>query len=332
MKKLFFLAGCSALVLSSCSNEIDETGEIPLVNGKAVIEFNAYTPNMTRAVISDLQANGFKLITSMDINQGLETIPSHTIGYADGKWCVASKTGTEGEWTADENQLEWPNESTDVKFYAFYEDKLSSSVVYGEESLMCEDITIDGTQDLMSARAIVNSETRGAVSLNFKHLLANMQIYIKAPDTEYTYKVTDVTLNGATKCHLIFGEPENDKHFDIEDEIKGEVNQGPDGWLFDELNIYTISDDMPDGVTVDNNKEANIGSIYAIPFIGSYLEITYTRQEEGKEPEEKTATLSVEPVAGSINKYIITLPADNTIKFAVTLSDWGTVDDVEEEL
>lgn len=333
MKKLFFLAGCSALVLSSCSNEIDETGEIPLVNGKEQIRFNAYTPNMTRAVISDIQAKGFELLTSTETanatGEGYEFTP-YTIGLANSTWCVASLSDDAKTWIAapEENQLYWPeNPTEEVTFYATYADGLNTSTSWFEGTVAWIFSGIDGTKDLLASRTYGTkaANSTNGVNISFNHILANLQVEIKAPDTYYTYKVTKVTYYGAEKGSYFFGTKDegapSDRLF-----AEWDDNEETSEPILKEFPIYNV----PTGQTVTTTSATSIGSgIYVLPKDEmSKLVISYTRTAAGAEAGEQMPDAELSSVylenSGSIYKYVITLPSEEAkqIKFNVRVTDW----------
>lgn len=345
MKKLFFLAGCSALVLSSCSNEIDETGEIPLVNGKEQIRFNAYTPNMTRADISDIQAKGFKLLTSTETanaEEGDEFTP-YTIGLANNTWCVASLSDDKKTWIAasEDDQLYWPeNPTEEVTFYATYADGLNTSSKWYEGTLAWIFSGIDGTKDLLASRTYgtkaVNS-TNGA-NISFNHILANLQVEIKAPDTYYTYKVTKVTYYGAEKGSYFFGTKEMDEREGAPSDrlfAEWDDNEETSEPILKEFPIYNV----PTGQTVTTTSATSIGSgIYVLPKVEmSKLVISYTRTaagaDAGEQMDAELPSVYLEN-SGSIYKYVITLPSEEAkqIKFNVSVTNWTSEADEPVEL
>lgn len=187
MKKLFFLAACSAVVLSSCSNEIEQCSSNATLNSKA-ITVSTYTPGLTRATVADeaaLEANGFFMYA---VTEG-ETFINTMYTYLDDSWNAA-----------DGETYNWPE--TSVDFYGVYVPGMTAEDApsYIEDGVVT--LSDLGSSDVMvaSATGLSLAENGQNVGLEFNHILADVEIQVIGMSEGYDYTVYGVSLEAYNAC------------------------------------------------------------------------------------------------------------------------------------
>lgn len=324
MKKLFFLAGCSALVLSSCSNEIDETGEIPLVNGAAEIRINTYAPGLTRTSLqqvngNDVEDNGFKLYAQSND----EELINSTVAKIGDEW-VAAELDNE-EWKATGETWVWPtNPGQQVKFYAMYSDGATTEFTQDQTWKISK---FNGQKDILAAysEATYNSTNgSGVVNLKFNHILSYLNILLKVPTVDGIdgYGITSIDYSGVNEATYHF----EDNYLDATVETETEAN-----------NLVDFHIAPGEGETIVGQNEflpSYSGyDLFVIPFEDYKINITYNIEfSDGSKERGRTATITRESIEGGLtfeagNSYLLKIvlpsPTQNNIKLAVEVEPWS---------
>ncbi len=208
MKNYLLLTASAVLVLSSCSNnEIVENQDLK-TDGPKTMNFQTYVPGATRAInaqeatVVSVEEKGFYLFTDLTkLVQGKEE-------QVKGKMSFLG----DDVWAMGEDQLEWPVDlNQQVHFYAVYTDKEEDefNVVQTDDfgDVLRGFDANEGINDYMVAADTSNYKTRnGQVSLNFEHILAQVEVRIVGTVSGYKYEVGGVTITAPESKSLIMGE------------------------------------------------------------------------------------------------------------------------------
>lgn len=325
MKKLFFLAGCTALVLSSCSNEIDETDEVPLVNGKEQIRINAYTPNMTRTTLQqvngyDVEDNGFKLYAQSND----EVLINSTVAKIGDEW-VAAELDNE-EWKATGETWVWPtNPGQQVKFYAMYSDGATTEFTQDQTWKISK---FNGQKDILAAYTEAtygDTNGSGVVNLKFNHILSYLNILLKVPteDGIQGYGITSIDYSGVNEATYYF----EDNYLDATVETETEANKL--------VNFHIAPVGEGETITgMTDFMEYYYGyDLFVIPFEDYKINITYNITfSDGSTQSGLTATITRNSIEGGLtfeagNSYLLKIvlpsPTQNEIKLAVEVEPWS---------
>ena len=180
MNRINIWAAFAAVTLAGCANEeITQQSNLPVSDGgRKPIEVSTYMPRATRllnaqeATISTLteQGGGFSLTAATGSE---EYIFEEKLFYADAQGSKCS--------SANGEIFYWPEEGT-VSFYAY-----APMAQTGADGLCTLDaynnvlyVTPDGKTDVIAAYTTVDAtETDGTVSLEFQHVMAQVQMYVK---------------------------------------------------------------------------------------------------------------------------------------------------------
>ena len=188
-KNLFWLSA-AALLMTACTNEENS----PMNPSSMSIQFNAGIMATSRVSNGAWEAND-KIGVSMrgDAITATENIPYIT-------------SGTNGSFTAEGTALNFPDQASDVTFYAYYPysaDKLSGDNLT---------FTVDGKTDVLYAtpkEVAADAQTSNTVELSFKHALSqvklettgfpeDIEVTISETSNEATMNITTGTVTAST--------------------------------------------------------------------------------------------------------------------------------------
>lgn len=338
------MAASAALVLSSCSNEIEQVSNLDC--NKKEITVSTYTPGMTRATeatVEDLQQDGFWLYAV----SGEDQLFNDQFIYDSDSWTPAVWDTVAKVWTVnDEKKVYWPTNS--VSFYGVYSPSSSkeSPLSISEEgnvgvglylSTMAKD-----QKDIMVATKTTNLSDNGSsnVALEFKHIMAEVVVQVKAASTtDYVTNLYGISITGKGSSTYDFASNEHvmgeyDAKFIIKNQATTGDWQNPGKELF-EMGQYNDPEMYPDNtidelteeyVTYGNTAmllpgECTLSMGYVIT-LGD-VQVSY---ETGK-----TATINL--VAGKKNIIQVTLnPGQVPMGITASVSEWETEEAVEENM
>lgn len=350
MKKVMFLAASAALALSSCSNEVVETEEIPSVGGLKEIKVSPYVAGQTRAdeaTSETLMTNGFYMTaytwgsdetTGDDVTQAL--IPFQKVTYSDAA----------GGWTLDD-QYYWPE--GDVTFVgAYVGGKVTVTNDFGLEEAVGTDapviengiwtnVSVNGQADLMAAKDSTSLSVNGSsvINLQFEHILAKINsITIKTAENSemLEYKVGEVSIQA-------YGEATYNFKGDFEvngDQRSYVVNRGyiSSGEMVEEYgedtyDIYTIG---ADGITIGENSFMVLPNdlklrVYYDVFSDDTSVFTVKEDGINNSGHYRVAEMELGLESGSAYDIVVTITgADTPIRVSASVTPWNTVTDPEE--
>lgn len=276
MKKLFFVAAATMLALSSCSdNEINTVVE----KAKTPISINVYSQSKTRAVTETttqlLQAGGFKFVALNGTTEMINT----TATYANNVWSYGTDV------------VYWPtNESTEIGFYGIYPSTIEIDAANDKATF-----AVDGSTDVVAAyeSSSLSNSTSGSVKLAFGHILAEVLVYARGNNDNFTYTVTSLT----------FSEPANVDYTFSTGAVTPVTGANPRPFTY--LNTAT---------TASTEVYSQLGTVVVLPALTTTLTITYTVTDgngDSGEPLVKTANIT-ELGAGSVNTIYLELPSERT--------------------
>ncbi len=320
MKKIFFVAACSALVLSSCSNEIEQCSSVSTMNPKS-ITVSTYIPGLTRATVANnesVQENGFWMYA---VEEGSET-PFINVAYAyDGS-----------DWKAtDENTYYWPDNA--AKFYGLYQvpgltpelEDASTIITKGTVAVNAP----DGDTDVMIAniteeynKPLSLSTNQETVNLHFEHILADVEVQVVGEKTGYDYIVYGVSLQSASTGFFSLAQGQfttfqGTKTYFLNE---AEDTQEGDELTFDVENAIEINAEEAKIIGAEGNE-----SVMILPSNDIELSISYQIKAGDvvvSEYVNKTKTLTTIQ-AGFKNIVKVTLkPGKAEIKVNTTVSEW----------
>lgn len=342
MKKMFFVAASAALVLSSCSNDVEESAVLPNKKAPKEVKVGVYTPGLTRtnaeeASLSSLEELGFQFMAQYLVNeldgekleepQYLVLIEPTTFGAIKDpeteviSWMPATFDAESSAWYPTEEVLYWPESlQQEVEFYGLFSAN-NESLSYenlepGTPNL--EVVVYSGEDDIMAASKITSysMSNNGAVDLRFEHILAGLRLNIKRPavDAAYSYYLKKAILRCVNKGSYNFNTSEMSM---IDGAETGEWVLKEDASVYDESNVY--------------------GSCYVIPDENAYIELTYSVELGGTSLYEENPTVTIQAsqftlAAGVMTDLNITLPApgQQEVKVNVEVGEWEeTSKDVE---
>ncbi|MBQ0057621.1 MAG: fimbrillin family protein [Bacteroidales bacterium] len=319
MKKILFVAATAALVLSSCSNEISESFQTKK-SDRTALEVKAYMPGMTRAaVVADfetLTANGFRLVATSE-NEQFDPI-NELYAYDEGN----------KSWTAN-GTFYWPIDPTAVvSFVGVYDP---TGTYEGGETIDVTTTSNDDEEcanDYLVAKKDLSLATSngGAVTLQFKHILAEVQVEVMGNSdiTGYAYQVAPVVIKAAaTGTYDIASE-----EFEAGELQEFKVNSAFVSSYNPQDGTYDVEYSSFDKVGTKDYTE--IGNpIMIVP--SDYCEISFqyvvTIEGSNERPTLKEAHAYFMPVAGSLNRLQIVL---NPEKVEIKVKVDG-VDEMGEE-
>jgi hypothetical protein len=339
MKNYLLLTASAVLVLSSCSNnEIVENHDLK-TDGPKTMNFLTYVPGATRALVEAEEATDVKVQET-----GFYLFTDQTV-LVQGK-----EEQLKGFMTFDENngyvmsgqQLQWPTDlSQDVQFYAVYsasgEDDNFSVTETGDfgKVLRGFDFT-SGENDYMVAADTSNyNKNNGNVTLNFQHILAQVEVRVVGTVPGYVYEVGGVTITAQQSSSLVMDEgnsfvDENDTIVYKLDECNisddGNVNSTPNQLVL--LSNYTNDDVYGKLMVVPGTCYLSMKyRIYAQNENGpENWESTGYYAEEGQKKVvdiESQSTKSFDVVQGYKNIITIKLnPETRAMTFNVSVASW----------
>lgn len=297
MKKTLLFAGMAAL-LASCANQ--ETVEMAQSNA---IGFNAYVGKATRADMTASTLTEFNVYgyygTDTEVFDGVKV------------------TNTSGSWVAAETAY-WVANQT-YNFAAVAPSSIEAS--FSADGLVLTDYTPSGEDDIIVAvtNPITAQKTgNDAVQLNFKHVLAKVQLKLENVDDQ---EVTAVKLNGVINKGTLTAT--NETGVVLEWEPSSETNSYNFTLTSNSGALYVIPQELTSDVTVtltvdgDSKefivKQANVGEwetghvyTYTIDLTPDQEEIqievgdvdewddTLPEPEEPAEPEELTGAIYID--------------------------------------
>lgn len=345
MKNYLLLTTSAVFVLSSCSNnEIVENHDLK-TDGPKTMNFQTYVPGATRAINAQeatdasVREKGFYLFTDLTkLVQDKEVQVEGGISFLG-----------DDVWAMGEDQLEWPVDlNQQVQFYAVYSD--NNDVVFEVEQtndygkvLKGFDLT-SGDNDYMIANdtASYNSDA-GKVTLNFAHILAQVEVRIVGAVSGYDYYVGGVNITAPKSQSLIM----NDTTFVDESEtvvyaldeaelnISGNVTSGETTVPLQ--SEYTDDDVFAKLMVVPGT--CSLSMKYSIPIAGSdpttWLSTGYHVDDYGNNSSdidiEADGTQTFEVLQGYKNIVTIKLnPETRAMTFNVTVADWDDAPNAAE--
>lgn len=214
MKKIPFWVIPMTAVLGSCSNEtIYETNNGSNTSGRVPITFSAYTPAMTRAdaavaTIDSLTetGGGFYLQASYDTEAAGGNGTTATQIFAETYFCNADDGSCYNE---EHKSAYWPSDKdAAVSFIGIYPhtliDEETTTLSRNDNSQYELAFAADGKKDYMAAYTSsslsATENGAGSIELTFKHLLAQVQFYIKCEDDGLAYTLKSAKLNAPKKA------------------------------------------------------------------------------------------------------------------------------------
>lgn len=330
MKKYFVMAASAALVLSSCSNEIEQVSNLEN-NGKKEIKVSTYTPGLTRAdeaQASDVQNNGFWMIAeAAEINNRFDYVEDAEGGASSWK-AVKVEADLEEGTDAEYKDLIWPGNST-VDFYALYWAKRDAQKVQSFELNEDNQLVfskdknlVDGQSDIMTAfKSAKYTDTEdGEVTLKFNHILAevstNLQIASSAV-SGVSYTAKKVILVAPTNRTYSFSE---------EDGGSFSFNEESDTLT----TVYTILDG---NMTLYSSNYSKTGSsVMVLPGVCKLM-VTVNATDYASLDEDFTREAEIELAQGYNHELNLTIsPETHEMKVNVEVSEWQNADPVEEEI
>ncbi len=343
MKKYFFVAASAALVLSSCSNEIEQVSALG-ENGKKEIKVSTYTPGMTRAYeasVDTLQRDGFWLYA---VSEEDELFNDQFI-YDSDSWTPATWDSKENVWTVNaDKKVYWPTNS--VSFYGVYSPSSSpeSPLSISEEGNVGVDIYVESQakdqKDIMVATKTTNLSDNGSstVNLEFKHIMAEVEVQVKAASTtDYVTNLYGISITGKGSSTYDFASNEHvlgeyESQFEIKSQATTGDWQNPEIQVFDPLQYdeghpeNTIDELTEEYVTYGNTAmllpgecTLHMGYVITLGDVNVSYEV------------DKTATVNL--VAGKKNIIQVTLnPGQVPMGITASVSEWEPEEAVEENM
>ncbi|MCR5361680.1 MAG: fimbrillin family protein [Bacteroidales bacterium] len=320
MKKYFFLASVAVVALSSCSNEeISEVSVLP-GTGATPIDFTAYAAGATRysaseagignlAYNEDEKSGGFSLTGVYTVDNELAYIENlnNAVYTADAEADVHSCS------SVDETIAMWPSEvSSDMQysFYAYYPAG-SQSVALDAEQGQLNITVVNPETDVMAAYKKVTAGN--AVALEFKHLLAQVEIKVQY-DGEYyaSLAATDAQLTS-----LSLRAPQ----YSTYDFAESSIVANPET-----LSVYTF---VAESVSA-NASLTGYGTAMIPANSGNgtscELSISYYFALQGDQVLEYEKTANVTIVAGFKNVINVTVKGDTPISITASVAPWESKD------
>lgn len=179
MKKSMFFLAMAAVAMSSCSK--DETSQ---VNMGDAIHFR--TSMGTR--MAELNSGDILSEFTVSADKGTGTAYFQNVLFKNNS----------GEYTSD-SPIYWPSDGSSLTFYAFTNLPENAVTEFTDESKMINnfqiatDVTANTTAQLdfvsTDPKTSTKPEADGAVQLEFKHRLAQVQIQAKSANTNYEFRV-----------------------------------------------------------------------------------------------------------------------------------------------
>lgn len=329
MKKIFLYAACTALVLSSCSNEILDSND-PILTGNSNVTINAYVPGMTRAyemdeaTLDSLQTYGFYLKVDTINEQTSAAVNLYTdlMTYRDKTWLPFAGT-----------DLKWPKDATkELQFYALFAGaNLTQSDMAAFDSQESGSAVIsenyDGETDLMcayNALSLVESSL-GSIDLTFNHVLAQVSVNMTADASfnGYYYRVGAVRL----------GAPSTGS-YDFVDDVFTTVSTKLKSFALDAYSLsedsaeFLMDNEYADGLTIEAGEVTSMGNLAVVPG-DCKLYVSYIIAMDGQDvvPEIKTDSISFSALKGYNNKVNVSLcPTEVGMTFNVDVNSWEEPD------
>lgn len=342
MKKYFILAASAVAVLSSCSNEeISEVSVVPETSKKA-IEISAYAAGATRYFASE--ANIESLAYNADEETGGFTLYAGYMNEGEFSYVINNSTfsaNSDGScFEIGNNQYYWPAEETEVEFFAYYPDRANNCTLSQDKTSMR--ISAEAERDLLAAYA---KQSSGNVALNFKHLMAQVQINI-AYDTLYAKTLIDgdnnrrvafelnnlsltapAALNYTFSTNSIALEDGEATYTFKEDGVSYEVVDSLKNGL---VGIAMIPADFP----VEN--EGKLSAITQCTLSLSYNAIIRQNQGTSEQPSyvnlstktyTRTNDTDIKIAAGYLNIINIKIAGDKPISITAEVAEWNSFKD-----
>ena len=327
MKNYLLLTASAVLVLSSCSNnEIVENKE--LKNGEPKkMSISAYVPGMTRlgnySAVETTEAMfkeaGFTLVTDQ-FEDGEMFRTQMAFNSENNVWGPA----------AGEAEPAWPANPTEtVEFFGVYP---ADAIGEGLQNLGDDEyaLAFDGSveRDLMIAHASESyvSSTNGAVSLDFSHVLAKVEVRFTAVQEGYGYEVGKVQLTAPKATEYSFRSQFNseaDSLFSLDtiDEIDGASFKSEGGNISGQEVRAGDTVSFVNMMVVPGECTLNLG--YKIA----------PQNQLGDQEIQECESIPFTAVAGRRNIVIITLsPSDKAMTFNVSVAGWEDGNTTKETL
>ncbi len=343
MKNFIIWAATAAVVLSGCSNDFDEVSETTETRSRIPMSFTTYVPGMTRlyeATADSLEYNGFFLRANHYYQDADENYVDTTMFTAkmdiqyEGYGPYATSSWVSEDWTSSPV---WPTVVTDtVKFYALYNPQMSTTNVFGEALVADDNGSVTwtpfpdsvGNVDYMAAYTCTTlGESNGEVTLNFKHILAQIQINVIGDATlsGYDYQI------GGCRIEVPYSGTYNFEEQKFDSTSMSEANTTEVS--LDDIGISSgrfIDEEAAqiDGVTISTQEASEICSMTVFPDTCTFS-IGYIAAVEGnaRNTDVQEGSIKFKPVAGCRNIINITLsPSAKAMSFSVAVVGWTEAD------
>lgn len=334
------MAASAAMVLSSCSNEIEQVSNLDC--NKKEITVTTYTPGMTRAYeasVDTLQHDGFWLYAV----SGEDELFNDQFIYDSDSWTPAAWDAETEVWKVNaDKKVYWPTNS--VSFYGVYSPSSSpeSPLSISEEGRVGVGIYLStmakDQKDIMVATKTTNLSDNGSsnVALEFKHIMAEVVVQVKAASTtDYVTNLYGISITGkesstydiASNEHVM---GESNAKFVIKNQaITGNWETGED--MFDS---YQYDEDHPDNTIDELTEEYKTYGTAAMLLPGEctlHMGYVITLGDVQVSYEtDKTATINL--VAGKKNIIQVTLnPGQVPMGITASVSEWDPEEEAVEE-
>ena len=330
MKNYLLLTASAVLVLSSCSNnEIVENNDLKNDEPKTM-KFQTYVPGATRAIWAEeaigenVRNNGFYLWTNQTKVVNGEEEQVEGLMTFDG----------EREWVMGDEQLQWSTDlNAEVTFYAGYSNNGSDDLYVSDEAdfggMVLGGINVaDGDNDYMFAADTASyNKANGNVTLNFSHILSQVEVRVGGTTENYNYEVAGVVLSAPYSNYYHIA----DKAFVVQDE------ETTDYELYDGISAdgVTVADALAVGLLEKYAEQEQVYSkIMVVPGECS-LRLKYRIYADGENPgwssigyedDDQSFTFNVQ--AGYRNIVNVKLnPATRAMTFSVDVVTWTDAQD-----
>lgn len=322
MKKVLLGMAAVAMITSCSQNE-----EFENLGQKAEIKMGTLVNSTSRAAVTDdTNFEAFK-VTSFIVDAGANftttALPSPYMNE------VSYKKDGENWTTTDANKYYWPADKN-VQFFACPSDLKLVLPTTGNAGYPTLNFTIGATstlqKDLVVASENMAKPVNNIATLNFKHILAQVNFSYKPDEPDYTYTITEIKITGVKGGSATYTY--------AADVAKGSWSEGEA--LADAAGyVYPITASTTPDADGYYKLDSTDGSLMLLPqkVEDAQISINYktTKTIDTKEVVffngTKTVTLptGAEWKVGKNIRYKLTLPVGaEKIGIATSVTDWDT--------
>ena len=353
MKKILLGFSAFALILSSCSNEI-ETATENSESARNEIKVSTYVPGATRSLVTSIEnMEGDIQMFAYSTTSAYNFIDNYTY---DGEWLsqYTQQTGKKNYWPSDPTEIvnflaiatkEYVNIAsapTGGEYtlsgpgcYVFQSTVQQSTLV--DSIVFLQDTTSVGSNTIDHMIASINTSLEetgnGCIDLNFNHILAGVKVILKdTTDTEETpseVSVVGVRIYAPTRISYVPSEgkaivPANAiyKYYPIYAAQISEMG-GP------EYDVYMGSRGLnSEGVTFEDDEDNDLADVLVPATNKAILEISYFIGAPGVVKEAITKSAEISLTAGAITTITAIICEDPKISISsVSVSDFESKDE-----